>query len=256
MAFVARAQPCAPAWIAGDPIPGVHGKVWGTCLWDRDGSGPGQPLVVAVGEFNIAGDQFAANVATFDLATQRWSRCRDGVNAKARACTSIRNAAGGEDLVVGGDFSMAGGVAVQHLARFDGSRWHDVGGGVNGVVRALASIPTSSTTSLLCVGGAFTASSSVPSPYLATWDGTSWGSLVSGLRDEVNALSIAVNATGSPDLVIAGRFFVRGGLMVCGSACRRSRFIHHQPGLRQSVGLEPVAAMTSSREQNKLIFST
>lgn len=200
------AQPCQPTWIRGDPIPGVNGKVFGTTLWDRDGTGPGQPLIVAVGEFTIAGDQFAANVAVFNPASQRWSRCRDGLNGTARACTSIRNAAGGEDLIVGGDFSIAGGAAVQNLARFDGASWHDVGGGVNGSVRALASIPSSGTTSALYVGGSFTSTSAVPASYLAQWDGTNWSALGAGVNGRVSALSVAVNATGGQDLVVTGEF--------------------------------------------------
>lgn len=200
------AQPCEPMWIAGDPIPGVNGRVLGTTLWDRDGVGPGQPLIVAVGEFTIAGDQFASNVATFDPATQRWSRCRDGVNAAARSCAAIRNAAGGEDLIVGGDFTVAGGVAVQHLARFDGARWHDVGGGVSAPVRALAAIPLSATASTLYVGGGFTTSATIPASYLVQWDGTTWSGLGSGVNGRVNQLSVATNASGGQDLIVTGDF--------------------------------------------------
>jgi hypothetical protein len=44
----------------------------------------------------------------------------------------------GSDVYVGEEFHLAGDVIVHNLARWDGSTWHAVGGGTDGVVYALA----------------------------------------------------------------------------------------------------------------------
>jgi hypothetical protein len=41
-------------------------------------------------------------------------------------------------MYVGGDFTSAGSTSANSIARWDGVTWSAVGGGVNGVVRALA----------------------------------------------------------------------------------------------------------------------
>lgn len=55
------------------------------------------------------------------------------------------------DIVVGGDFTSAGGVTAQYIARWDGTRWSALGSGLNGPVRSLAVLPNGD----LIVGGAF-----------------------------------------------------------------------------------------------------
>src|SRR2546422_6744737 len=59
----------------------------------------------------------------------------EGVNTTVRAAT-VWNAPGGPMLlVVGGDFNLAGGVAVNHVAAWDGASWRALGapGGTPGV---------------------------------------------------------------------------------------------------------------------------
>ena len=38
------------------------------------------------------------------------------------------------DLIVGGNFLKAGGIIVNYIARWDGSSWRPLGGGMNGSV--------------------------------------------------------------------------------------------------------------------------
>src|SRR5262245_10905635 len=55
-----------------------------------------------------------------------------GVNGEVYATAMV-----GNDLYVGGLFNIAGTNECQCLARWDGSEWHDVGGGLDGIVYAL-----------------------------------------------------------------------------------------------------------------------
>lgn len=97
-----------------------------------------------------------------------------------------RMVAYGSDIIVGGHFVSAGGVAATNLARWDGTNWHQFGGGVNGYVLSLAVSGTN-----LYVGGLFGRAGTTPSENLAVWNGTAWRNIgdVSG-TDE--------NSPGSP----------------------------------------------------------
>src|SRR5882762_3095274 len=57
----------------------------------------------------------------------------------------------GEDLYIGGRILVTGTNEIRYLARWDGTNWHGVGGGVNGPVYSLAVQRKA-----LVVGGQFT----------------------------------------------------------------------------------------------------
>jgi hypothetical protein len=67
------------------------------------------------------------------------------------------------DLLVGGDFTLAGGVPVQGLARWDGANWSAVDSGVDGVVYAMTLLPDGD----LLVGGDFAHAGGLPNGHLA-----------------------------------------------------------------------------------------
>jgi hypothetical protein len=84
----------------------------------------------------------------------------------------------GSDVYVGGEFHLAGDVIVHNLARWDGSSWHAVGGGINGVVYALA---FDSAGNLYAAGG-FATAGGTPARGIAKWDGASWSGSVPASR--------------------------------------------------------------------------
>ena len=88
----------------------------------------------------------------------------------------------GSSLYVGGAFSIAGGVKVSNIARWDGVSWHPLGTGVNGNVQALMYRDGA-----LVAGGRFTTAGGIPVDYLATWDGTSWSPFADGVASPLTS---------------------------------------------------------------------
>jgi trimeric autotransporter adhesin len=125
----------------------------------------------------------------------------------------------GPGLYVGGAFSTAGAVAVPGIARWNGTSWSAVGGGVSTnrdpVCHALTVFDDGS-------GPALYAGTNWTSPGggIAKWNGASWSELGSGLADGmgapvVSALAMAVLNDGSgPALYVAGNFASAGGIPV------------------------------------------
>lgn len=157
---------------------------------------------------------------------QSWGLTK-GINGPATALTTWDPDGSGalpEQLVVGGAFTSAGGVTVNHIARWDGVAWQLFGGGVNGTVNALTKwdpdgegpLPTQ-----LVAGGLFTAAGGVTLNGIARWDGAAWHPLGTGVNGFVNSL-----VNWDPDglgpspaqLVAGGHFISAGGVEVNGVA--------------------------------------
>ena len=111
------------------------------------------------------------------------------------------------DLIAGGSFRTAGGVAANRIARWDGSAWSTLGAGLSAApynsVRALAVLPNGD----LVAGGTFAS-------FIARWDGSSWTPLGSGMNGTVWALAVLPNG----DLVAGGSFTTAGGVSTNGIA--------------------------------------
>ncbi len=121
-------------------------------------------------------------------------------------------AVGTDGVYVGGSFTKAGSIAASNIARWDGTQWHALGGGVSSggiapVVRAIAISDTN-----VYVGGLFYSAGAEVVSNIARWDGSAWYSLGSGAQDMVRALTIDVNGK----LYAGGDFDAIGGLTQCG----------------------------------------
>jgi hypothetical protein len=112
-----------------------------------------------------------------------------GVNGIARAMKSFTVSATSVRLVVGGDFTSAGGVAANRIAIFalstttGSSSWGSLGAGFNGTVHAVERFG-----GFTCAAGEFTASGATPLGRIARFDGTNWQPLGAGLNGTVRAL--------------------------------------------------------------------
>jgi hypothetical protein len=126
----------------------------------------------------------------------------------------------GPALYVGGDFDTAGGVSVNHIARWDGTAWVPLSGpsgtGTGSDVYALAVFDDGSGLALYA-GGAFSIAGGVTVNGIARWDGSQWSALSgpagTGVIGSVNALAVFDDGTG-PALYAGGQIGTAGGLTV------------------------------------------
>ena len=186
-----------------------------------DGSGP---ALFAGGDFTTAGGVAASNIAKWD--GQAWSALGAGIPGTADALfgvypvsgLEVMDQGGGPELYVGGNFGKAGGQPASRIAKWDGTSWSPLGPGISatqfydsGQVRALRSFDDGSGP-LLYVGGWFHTAAGFGANFIATWDGTSWSAIGSGLNDSVDTL--AVYDDGSGEALYAGGQFLSAGSVV------------------------------------------
>ena len=114
------------------------------------------------------------------------------------------------DLIVGGRFDLAGGVAARNIARWDGASWHPYGAGFNGGVLSLAVLSGGD----LIAGGEFGLSGSQSVRGMARWTGSAWAPLGVGFPISSFPFSVDVNtltALQNGDLIAGGDFDANGG---------------------------------------------
>jgi hypothetical protein len=105
------------------------------------------------------------------------------------------------NLIVGGSFTLAGGLDMSNIAQWDGVTWSDVSGGPNSIVSALTVYNGD-----LIVGGYFTMVENMNANHIAKWNNNGgWAPLGSGINSQVMALTTYNNK------LIAGGFFTTAG---------------------------------------------
>jgi hypothetical protein len=186
----------------------------------RGGSSPG-------GKFTHAGGKPAGGIAAWD-GTQ-WTGLGP-TGAPVRTLSVI-----GEHLYAGGLFKQLGvgptKVMANRIARYDGTKWAALGGGINGAVNAIASYQGE-----IIAGGGFTMAGNVKAGGLAAWNGTSWRAL-GFCGAPVKALAVYNN-----ELIAGGNFSQINGV----KARRLARFngASWSPFANVSPTLETINALT------------
>src|SRR5262249_13163614 len=99
----------------------------------------------------------------------------------------------GSDLYAGGSFTTAGGIAANHIAKWNGSSWSALGSGVSGPVLALAA--SGSDVYAGSYGG-------------FKWNGSGWTGRGSGFGFNGEIYALAVSGSN----VYAGGFSTNGGV--------------------------------------------
>jgi hypothetical protein len=167
--------------------------------WDPDGPGPRPTLLVAGGDFVVAGNAGANRIAAYDPTTKQWMALGSGVNDVVRALAVLPNG----DLIAAGDFTTAGEIAANRIARWDGAQWSSIGNGPpagNPVYRVVA-MPNSDI--VITRRGSFIAYQGE----IDRWNGTSWsriGVALNGSQPMYGVVSPIALPNG--DLVIGGQF--------------------------------------------------
>lgn len=158
---------------------GTNGTVLALASVDH-GDGP---VLYAGGQFTLAGGQTANRIARWNGSD--WETVDGGVNSNVRAMVGI-----GPNLIVGGDFTNAGGngivggVEANHIARFDGNAWSTLGLGTNAPVHALLQKTDDEGTTLF-VAGAFSVAGGVSTNRVARWNNQSWSALGDGFDNGI-----------------------------------------------------------------------
>ncbi|MEM6724927.1 MAG: PQQ-dependent sugar dehydrogenase [Bacteroidota bacterium] len=186
--------------LAYDPSTGTASR---TELFDYNG------FISSFGE-DIDGEIYFANYFNGDLlklvdgqtppsatpvnGVGTWCTSSSGTNGTILALAE--DAAG--NIYAGGDFTTAGNVTANHIARWNGTNWNSLGTGSNGRINALAF----DSNGHLYAGGAFTQIGGVSANNIAQWNGSNWSALGSGTNGPVAVLAIDSN----DQLYVAGAF--------------------------------------------------
>jgi len=116
----------------------------------------------------------------------------------------------GSELYIGGYFSQAGGLPATNIAKWDGTNWSGVGGGVGYYAGGSRYSGVNSIVSDgfdIFVAGVFTNAGALFVQNIAKWDGTNWTGLCTGLDNVVFDLAI-----GSGAIYAGGQFGSAGGM--------------------------------------------
>ena len=188
---------------------GLNDKVFALARFD-DGSGAG-PELYAGGEFTLADGAPAQGIAKWNgVAWQPVGGGLDGVQFPTARAFALYDDGSGAALFVGGQFKTAGGVAARNIARWDGSSWQGLSGGVAGVVHSLA-VFADGAGQTLHVGGDFVKADGQTAAHLARWDGSAWAEVGGGLDGSVLAMTVHPGGDEQgPALFVGGEFELAG----------------------------------------------
>lgn len=185
---------------------GTDGEIRAMTMWDSDGSGPTQPLLVVGGYFTVAGTVLARGIATFEPTTGSWGQLGLGMYNGG-----VESLAVGPDgsLYAAGSFTAAGNAAVWGIAKWNGLDWEPLGCGFDlagTTVRALLAQPNNE----LLAAGSFNFAGCQQASRIARWTGSAWQPIGSGLDGTPQAL--AASLTGR--VFVAGTIGLAGGVVV------------------------------------------
>ena len=189
-----------------------------TSTWSGLGSGMNSTVnaltvfgnaLYAGGSFTAAGGVTVNRIARWNGST--WSPLGGGMNSTVYAFTVFDDGFGaGPALYAGGSFTMSGKVAVNYIARWDGTLWSPLGSGMGGTVYGLT-VFNDGTGAALYAGGSFSSAGGVAgTSRIAKWKGVTWESVDGGTNNTVSALGVFNDGTGLA-LYAGGAFTTAGG---------------------------------------------
>ena len=200
---------------------------WNGTAWSSLGTGitgtmsiAGNVYTLAVassGEVYVGGAFYQAGGVAVNSAAKwngtAWSGVGTGTGNGLNGNVYALAVASSGEVYVGGIINQAGGVAVNNVAKWNGTAWSSLGSGVNGNVKALA--VASSGAVYVC--GEFTQAGGVAANNVAKWNGAAWSSLGTGIKgfgEHFDALAV----TSSGEVYVGGSFRQVGGVAANGVA--------------------------------------
>jgi hypothetical protein len=164
------------------------------------------PDVVVLGDFAFSGELRVTHGGIWTGSS--WRSFGEGLSYDPYAAGNVYAVCLGADgIYAGGYFDQAGAQPVGSVARWTGSAWDPIGGGVRradslGTIYAMARLGGD-----LYVAGSFVTAGPGTAANIARWDGTAWHSLGSGLNGTAYALT-----------VLGGRLYAGGQFTNAGTA--------------------------------------
>ena len=158
------------------------------------------------GYFTGAGGIEANGIAKWDGT--KWSTFGGGIKLDPNSnLYDVRAVAvSGEDVYIGGKFLIADSDTVNNIAKWNGTKWVSMGGGIKGSVYKIVA-----TGNAVYVGGSFSKAGDISVNNIAKWDGTNWSSLGGGVNGPVFDIK-AYKYAGT--ILVGGRFNNAGGTLV------------------------------------------
>ena len=152
-----------------------------------DGSGE---ALYACGRFTETEGQSARSLVRWDGAA--WQEVGNVAALTQLRCMLVYDDGTGEALYVGGNFVSIGGVPAARIARWDGTSWSALGGGLADVPFDLEVYDDGSGPAIYAAGGGVFNDGVNPGRCVSKWDGTSWSSIPGGCggADFVNAMAV------------------------------------------------------------------
>lgn len=170
---------------------------WNGASWDRLGPeffGEGTKLLVTTNGTIFVAGAFSYNGinAIARLEGTAWQPLGTGLQggqSRTDVFGMIEMANG--DLIVAGNFATAGGIAVGHIARWNGSTWSALGEGLNAPASSLVKAADGS----VIVGGGFAMAGTTVVGGLARWNGASWSGFGGGTTAPAWALGVLADGS-------------------------------------------------------------
>lgn len=166
--------------------------------------------LVAGGWFDSVGSVPARGIARWDGSA--WNALGSGVSREAyNSGVNALAVLPDGSLIAAGKFVSAGGVTVNHIARWDGATWSSLNGGMGGdhpEVEALAILPDRS----LVAAGEFATAGGASVAQLARWSDGTWTPVGTDFVGTTNSAGVHALAILPDGTLIAGGKLQTGGV--------------------------------------------
>lgn len=156
-----------------------------TQTWSTYGSGfnntvydiaiDSQGTLYVTGRFTTGDGNIVNGVAYWDGTT--WQSLGTGLSNTFTATGNTLGIDSQDNIYVAGSFNMAGGVATNNVAKWDGTVWSSLGAGLSSSANKIIF----SSTDIMYITGGFTSAGSSGAEYIAQWDGSNWASVGNSL---------------------------------------------------------------------------